>query len=86
MPVCLDCGAELGEEDRYCPSCGSPGKVVLPTDAELRKAPRQHSVERRRRTMTRVFILILLVGLLIFAFMLSRMISTQMDNLGSGFY
>jgi hypothetical protein len=41
MPYCINCGAQIGEEDEYCPSCGAPTKIrPLRRDRRLRRYAR----------------------------------------------
>ncbi len=87
MPKCLDCGEEVGEENKYCPNCGSPLEVRLPSDAELRRAEYEfHQTPSGRSTGRILMILILIIFLILFVFIISRIISAQLEQIGSGFY
>ena len=36
MPYCINCGAQIAEEDEYCPSCGAP-TTTRPSRRDLRR-------------------------------------------------
>jgi uncharacterized membrane protein YvbJ len=85
MPICVDCGEEQKEGESYCQYCGSPARVKLLTDQELRK----HSIRYappggKRKWFLLLFILFLLLFLLIFATILSNIVSNQIDKISGG--
>ena len=86
MPTCVDCGEEIPPEDKYCPYCGSPTLVKVPDEAKLRReAYPLESVKSKSRLTWIVIIVFLLIIMLIFALYLSKVVSTQLGNIGSGF-
>jgi DNA-directed RNA polymerase subunit RPC12/RpoP len=87
MPKCVDCGEEILVEDKYCPYCGSPTLVKVPDEAGLRrKTYPLESVQSKRRMSWIVIIVFLLIIMLIFVIYLSKVVSTQLGKIGTGFY
>jgi uncharacterized membrane protein YvbJ len=86
MPKCVDCGEDLDGVEKYCPNCGSPTHVKLPTAAELRETKRDYITQaNKQRTYWLIFAVVLLIFLLFFVIYLSRLVSNQLMKISTGF-
>jgi predicted nucleic acid-binding Zn ribbon protein len=88
MPICLTCGEEISEGIQYCPICGSPTKIAMPTEADQRRETFNPAkkVRKSRKTIWFFIGFLMIVGLLILVLVLSRIISTQLSQISSGLY
>jgi uncharacterized membrane protein YvbJ len=64
---CTNCGAELGEEDRFCPSCGQPTAVEkAPTpDPSVQSPTPQQPRQAGRWSAGRVLLLVFVAPVLL---------------------
>ncbi|NIR87855.1 zinc ribbon domain-containing protein, partial [Candidatus Bathyarchaeota archaeon] len=76
MPYCWKCGAELDEEAKFCPTCGTP---VAPPVTELER--RRIKREKRRPISTSAVVLIVLVVIatvsIVLAFLPVRLVDEE---------
>jgi hypothetical protein len=80
---CTNCGADLREEDRFCPSCGRPvheTAAVSTPDADVSVPPAPQTGEEHR---PRISLGLFLVGLLVLIVVLRLLIPTG-DGSGGG--
>ncbi len=86
MPICVDCGEEILPEDENCPYCGSPTRVKVPDEAELRiRETYQYESGQGKPRMSWIIIITLFILMLIFVVFISKAVSTQLGRIGSGF-
>ncbi|RMF90944.1 MAG: hypothetical protein D6733_02590 [Methanobacteriota archaeon] len=87
MAVCFDCGREFPDGERYCPFCGSPAEVEIPSDRDLRDASPGYSAGGGgRRLIVLLFALILFLGLLLFIVYMERLISVKTAQISASIY
>jgi uncharacterized OB-fold protein len=87
MSVCFDCGEEFQKKERYCPYCGSPAEVKIPTEADLREPMSDYRpVGSWRRFAVFLFVVVLFVGMIIFIAYISKLISMQTSQIGGVVY
>ena len=72
MPYCRKCGAQLDEQARFCPKCGTPVN---------QQAPQFEA--RRRISPFPIYLIPVIVGVLILAFVVVPLFSGQWSPLGT---
>lgn len=54
MPFCTNCGSQVGEEARFCPSCGRPAGVAAPAAATAMPDPLDFTIHGDNLQVARV--------------------------------